>query len=92
MAFVKSKPELASPDLEFLLPIAPFHAHPWFPLVRPAYRDAFTVRAVLLHPRSRGHVRLRSADPQAPVRLTFNFLTDRSDVELLRQGFRLDIG
>jgi choline dehydrogenase-like flavoprotein len=34
-------------------------------------------------------VRLRSADPRDPVRLTFNFLTARSDIELLRRGFRL---
>jgi 4-pyridoxate dehydrogenase len=89
MAFIKSEPQLAAPDLEFLLPIAPFSAHLWFPGIKPAYQDGFSVRAALLNPESRGRVTLRSADPRQPVRLAFNFLTERRDVETLRKGFKI---
>jgi 4-pyridoxate dehydrogenase len=89
MAFIKSEPQLAAPDLEFLLPIAPFSAHLWFPGIRPAYQDGFSVRAALLNPESRGRITLRSTDPGEPVRLAFNFLTKRRDIETLRTGFKI---
>jgi choline dehydrogenase-like flavoprotein len=89
MAFIKSEPQLAAPDLEFLLPIAPFSAHLWFPGIRPAYQDGFSVRAALLNPESRGRITLRSTDPGEPVRLAFNFLTERRDIETLRKGFKI---
>jgi choline dehydrogenase-like flavoprotein len=89
MAFLKSEPRLAVPDLEFLLPMAPFTAHLWFPGIKPAYRDGFGVRAVLLNPESRGRVTLRTADPRDKVRLSFNFLTERRDIETLRKGFKI---
>jgi choline dehydrogenase-like flavoprotein len=89
MAFIKSEPQLAAPDLEFLLPMAPFSAHLWFPGIRAAYQDGFSVRAALLNPESRGRVTLRTADPRDKVRLSFNFLTERRDVETLRKGFKI---
>jgi choline dehydrogenase-like flavoprotein len=89
MAFVKATPGLAVPDIEFLLPIAPFHAHLWFPGIKPAYADAFGLRIALLHPESRGTVTLRSSDPRDPVRLRFNFLSAPGDLATLRKGFRL---
>jgi 4-pyridoxate dehydrogenase len=89
IAFLKTRPELAVPDLEFLLPVSPPYVHMWFPGVRPAYADAFGIRPVLLHPDSRGDVTLRSANPREPVRIRFNFLSAPSDVTTLRNGLRL---
>jgi choline dehydrogenase-like flavoprotein len=89
MAFIRSEPQLVAPDLEFLLPTAPFHAHLWFPGIKAPYADAFSVRAALLRPESRGRVTLRSADPRQPMRLTFNFLTERRDIDTLRKGFKV---
>ena len=48
---------------------APARAHLWFPGIKSAYEDSFGLRPVMLHPESRGVVRLRSADPSAPVRI-----------------------
>ena len=62
-AFIKTRPELAVPDVEFMFRGAPMHAHLWFPLLRPAYLDGFGIRPTLLHPDSRGEVLLRSANP-----------------------------
>src|SRR5215211_1979167 len=61
-AFVKTRGDLAVPDIEFMFRGAPGHAHLWFPLLKPAYDDGFGIRPALLHPDSRGHVRLRPAD------------------------------
>jgi choline dehydrogenase-like flavoprotein len=87
-AFIKTRPGLPVPDIEFMFRGAPLGAHLWFPLIRPAYRDGFGIRPTLLHPDSRGHVALRSADPFAPVRIFLNALSEPSDLPRLREGVR----
>ena len=88
-AFLRSRPELDAPDIEFLFLAAPLDARIWFPGVTPPYDDAFGIHPVLLHPRSQGEVTLRSADPSALVRIVNNFLADPADVATLRAAFRL---
>ena len=89
MAFLKTRPDLDVPDIEFIFRAAPFDARPWFPGWQRAYQDGYSVRPVLLHPRSRGDVTLRSVDPRAPVRIRHNFLADTADIAKLREAFRL---
>jgi 4-pyridoxate dehydrogenase len=89
IAFVRTQPDLAVPDVEFLMPIAPFHAHLWMPGIKAPYADVLNIRATILHPESRGDVTLQSSDPSEPLRIRFNFLTAQRDVETLRKGFRL---
>jgi 4-pyridoxate dehydrogenase len=88
-AFLKSRPELEAPDMEFLFLGAPLDARLWFPGVTPAYEDVFGIHPVLLHPRSRGKVTLRSSNPRELVRIESNFLNDPADIATLRDGFRL---
>src|SRR5262245_18593296 len=87
-AFVKTRPDLAVPDIEFMFRGAPPDAHLWFPLVRPVYADGFAIRPTLLHPDSRGAVLLRSAHPRDPPRIVGNFLSAPNDLPRLREGFR----
>lgn len=87
--FVKSQPGLAAPDLQYIFRGAPTHARLWFPLLRPAYEDGYGIRPVLLHPQSRGDVRLRSAAARDKVRIRHNFLTHPDDLTVLRRGLRL---
>jgi choline dehydrogenase-like flavoprotein len=87
-AFVKTRPDLAVPDIEFMFRGAPPGARLWFPVVNPAYADGFGIRPALLHPDSRGSVRLRSADPRDPPRISGNFLSAPGDLPKLRGGFR----
>ncbi len=47
----------------------------------------FQIDTVLLRPRSRGTVRLRSADPSEPPRIDLPNLRDPFDVELLAEGY-----
>jgi choline dehydrogenase len=48
----------------------------------------FEIDVGLLKPRSRGSVRLRSADPSAPPRIDLPNLRDPSDVDRLGEGYR----
>ena len=77
------------PDIQFLFRSGPSNAGPWFPGIKPAWRDAFVCRPVLLRPASRGSIRLRSADPADPVRIHQNFLSDERDLPVLRAGLKL---
>lgn len=87
-AAVKTRPELAVPDVEFMFRSAPLQTHLWFPGVRPAYLDGYGIRPTLLHPDSRGEVLLRSADPRAPIRIVYNFFSAPNDLATLREGFK----
>ena len=89
MAFVKTDPSLAMPDIQFLFRSGPSNAGPWFPVIRPAWRDAFVCRPVLLRPASRGMIRLRSANPTERVRIHQNFLSDERDLPILRAGLKM---
>ena len=88
-AFIKTRPELAVPDIEFMFRGAPAQTHLWFPLLRPAYPDGYAIRPTLLHPDSRGQILLRSADPAAPPRIVYNFFSAPDDLPRLREGFHL---
>lgn len=87
-AFIKTRPELAVPDIEFMFRGLPSHAHLWFPGIKPMYTDGYGIRPTLLHPESRGQVTLRSANPQDAVRITYNFFTASNDLPTLREGFK----
>jgi 4-pyridoxate dehydrogenase len=88
-AFIKTRPELAVPDIEFMFRGTSPDPHLWFPLIRPAFRDGFGIRPTLLHPDSRGEILLRSADPRDPPRICYNFFSAPDDLPRLRTGFRI---
>jgi choline dehydrogenase-like flavoprotein len=88
-AFIKTSPDLEVPDIEFMPRTAPIGAAPHFPGILPQYTDAFGIDPVILHPESRGTVRLNSTDPLAPVRIHYNYLSAPADIAKFRQGFRL---
>lgn len=87
-AFVKTDPSLDVPDVEFLFRGIPEDAHMWFPGIRKRYADGFGIRAAILHPESRGEVRLRSADPRDPIVIDFNFFSNPNDLARLKTGFK----
>ena len=88
-AFIKTRPDLAVPDIEFMFRGAAVGAHVWFPGLRAAAPDGFAIRPALLHPDSRGEIRLRSADPRDAMRIAYNFFSAPGDLPKLREGFRL---
>jgi len=88
-AFIKTNPELAVPDIEFMFRGLPTNAHLWFPGVRPAYEDGYGIRPALLHPDSRGKVLLRSSNPLDTPRIMYNFFSAPTDLPKLREGFKI---
>lgn len=89
VAFLKSQPSEAIPDLQLLFHAGPLAAGPYLPPFKPAFADGFSCRAVLLRPESRGHIALTSADPEQPARIHQNFLAADQDWAAMRRAFRL---
>ncbi len=89
MAFVKTDPALAIPDIQFLFRSGASDAGPWFPGIKKPWRDEFLCRPILLRPASRGRVMVRSANPRERVLIDQNFLAVDSDLRTLREGLKL---
>jgi choline dehydrogenase-like flavoprotein len=88
-AVVRSRPGLDCPDLQFLFRDAAIDARPWLPGLGRGWRDAFSLRAVLLHPQSRGSVSLASADARQKVRIRQRVLSEPGDLATLCEGVRI---
>ena len=84
-AFVRSRPGLPAPDLQF-------HFAPAY-FVDNGFEEydghAVTFGGVLVSPKSRGEVTLRSADPLDKVRILTNSLTEPEDVAALVAGLKV---
>jgi choline dehydrogenase/4-pyridoxate dehydrogenase len=88
-AFLKSRPDVPLPDIQFLLTAAPLGAWPYFEPFKAPFKDGFACRIVMLHPESRGKVSLASTDPFAAPKIHQNFLSTENDWQALRAGVRM---
>lgn len=85
-AFIKTRSELDRPDVQF-------HLYPFStdrkdrPVLHPF--SAFTLTVCQLRPYSRGHVRLKSADPLVPPAISPNYLSDPRDAKVLAAGMNM---
>ena len=86
LAFLKTRPELATPDVQMhLVPYA---------IKDPKRRKlqdfpSMTVACYQLRPESLGSIHIRSADPDAQPAIRFNFLADTIDQRAMVDGFRM---
>ncbi len=87
-AFVKSQPESALPDIQFLFLSAPLPARAWLRPFNTPVADGFGCRVVLLRPESSGQVSLASRDPAAAPFIAPRFLTTETDRATIRRGLR----
>jgi 4-pyridoxate dehydrogenase len=62
MAFLRSGPDAALPDIQFLIVAAPMTAGPYLAPFVPPYPDGFAIRVAVLRPESRGYLTLASTD------------------------------
>ncbi|MEQ1647997.1 MAG: GMC family oxidoreductase N-terminal domain-containing protein [Hyphomicrobiaceae bacterium] len=86
VAFLKTHPDLASPDVQM-------HLIP-YSIKDPKRRilqdfPSFTVACYQLRPESLGSIHIRSADPNVPPAIKFNFLTDPIDQRTAVEGFKM---
>ncbi len=89
MAFLRSPYAAQLPDVQLIFISAPMTAAPYLAPFKKAYADGFAIRAALLRPQSRGHIRLKSSDPRAPPVIIQNFLATEQDRKVLRAGVRM---
>jgi choline dehydrogenase len=89
-SFWKSQPGLSRPDL--------MHLPSQLPLISEEIAaqysippNAFSIFPCLVRPRSRGYLRLRSAEANAPLEIQPNFLAERADVDALATGVELGL-
>jgi 4-pyridoxate dehydrogenase len=94
MAFLKSTPDEKLPDIQLIPIAAPMTAAPYLAPFHKSYDDGFAIRAAVLRPESRGHVRLKSANPTVAPIIVQNFLATQKDRQALRAGVRIarDVG
>lgn len=93
-AFLRSNQALSRPDLQLHLIAALRLGRVRVPLpfIRshdPLDRDGFSIRIMVLHPRSRGRVELATADPIARVRIRYGYLSDPTDQAALARGLAI---
>ena len=86
LAFLKTRPELATPDVQM-------HLVP-YSIKDPKRRKlqdfpSMTVSVYQLRPESLGSIHIKSADPNAQPAIRFNFLADSIDQRAMVDGFRL---
>jgi choline dehydrogenase len=91
VAFVRTQYATTVPDLQV-------HALPWsYPSPNqdapirhvPDPRQALTLMSTLIYPKSRGTVRLTSADPSAAPAIDPNYLDEQADIDVLVAGMEL---
>jgi 4-pyridoxate dehydrogenase len=88
-AFLKTQPELALPDVQFLFLAAAFPAHAYFsPWIRPV-PDTFGCRVALLRPEGCGSITLASANPSDAPIIRQNHYSTPTDRATLRRGLAL---
>ena len=84
--FVKTRPELATPDVQYHI------AHASFRDPKKRTLDKFpglTIGPCQMRPESRGTIHLKSADPFAPPAIRPNFLADELDRRTLVAGLKI---
>ena len=84
-AFLKSRPDLETPDLQFHFIAALMYDH----TRKKADRHGFMAHVCQLRPESRGYISLRSADPLDQPMIQPNYLEAEEDRRALREGVRL---
>ena len=81
-AFLKSRPGLAEPDLQL-------HFIPALVDRKERFGHGYSCHVCVLRPRSRGQLRLGSADPARAPAIDLNMLSDPEDMETLVAGTRI---
>jgi choline dehydrogenase len=84
-AFLKSRPDLETPDLQFHFIAALMYDH----TRKKADRHGFMAHVCQLRPESRGYISVKSADPLAAPVIQPNYLEAEEDRRALREGVKL---
>ncbi len=86
--FLRSREGLDRPDMQLTPMTVAGGANLWFPGLTPAPLFCYSIRIGVMHPRSRGWVRLRSGDPRDKPRIQFNMYQAPEDMETMIRAVR----
>ena len=85
--FVRTRPELATPDVQFFfMPVSYGNPNNRAEMDK---EPGMTLSAYQLRPESKGSIHIKSADPFAPPAIVPNFLTDSEDIRCIIAGIRI---
>ena len=85
-AFLKTRPELETPDIQFH--IQPFSADAKG-MMKPHDFNAFTASVLQMRPESAGHIELKSADMRDYPAIHPNYLATKTDQDTIVAGIRI---
>jgi len=83
--FLKTRPDLATPDIQF-------HVQPWSadkPSLGPHKFSAFTASVLQLRPESAGHIELKSARMDDYPAIHPNYLATKTDCDTIVEGIKI---
>ncbi|MEM7336010.1 MAG: GMC family oxidoreductase [Chloroflexota bacterium] len=86
--FYKTDPSLPAPDLMCHVGTAVFDTYTK-PHGYPTAQHGFSLSPNVARARSQGSIRLRSADPNVPPEIDFQYFTDPYDAKILVEGLKL---
>jgi choline dehydrogenase len=84
-AFIKTSAQCVVPNLQFHFGVGYFVEH-GFQRIK---GHAFTLGPTLLHPHSRGEIRLRSSNPLDAPSIRANYYSDSRDMDVMLEGVKL---
>lgn len=88
-ANMRTLPGANAPDMRIMISALTLQNSVWFPGIRAGAGHLMMSLYAVPHPRSRGTITLKSADPRAAPSILFNILTDPHDRAELRRGHRI---
>ena len=89
VAFLKTSKEEQIPDIQLILVAGTLDVQPYFyPFIAP-FVDTFSVRSVILRPKSRGWITLKSNSPFDSPGIQQNFLQEAEDRNKMRSILRI---
>ena len=88
VGLVRSRPEIALPDAQFILAAGPMTAGPHLAPIMKPYDDAFGIKGIMLQPESKATIELASAEPMAAPIIRQNFLATEGDRRTIRDMVR----
>src|SRR6202007_2204895 len=84
-AFVKTRPGLEQPDVQYRVPMLMYGDHGRTII----HKRGFMVMVNACRPKSRGTVRIVSSDPMKAPAIDPRYLTDPEDIRVTRDGIRI---
>jgi choline dehydrogenase len=86
--YQRSLPGLARPDIQIIFTTLNLDSALWFPGLTKPPLHRYTARGGLLHPKSRGWVKLRSDNPRDTPRIFFNMFGEQADLDTMIRAIR----